>query len=175
MNGQSLYGLVAEFKTPEEVFRAAEQAYSRGYRAMDAFTPFPIDGLARALGKRTMIPALVFGAAVIGGGATYFMQWYANAISYPLNIGGRPIHSWPAFIPITFVLTVLAAAITAFVAVFVLSGLPRPHHPLFDLPQFERASQDRFFLCIEARDPSFEPGKTREFLLSLHPQSLAEV
>src|SRR5438270_4642308 len=102
------------------------------------------------------------------------MQWYANAVSYPLNVGGRPVHSWPAFIPVTFELTILAAASTAFFAVFICSGVPRLHHPLFDLPQFERASQDHFFLCIELRDPTFELAKTREFLLSLRPQSIAE-
>src|SRR5437868_1055242 len=103
------------------------------------------------------------------------MQVYVIAISYPLNIGGRPIHSWPAFIPITFELTVLAAALTAFIAVFVVSGLPRLHHPLFGLPQFERASQDRFFLCIEARDPAFDLANTHQFLLTLNPHSIAEV
>jgi hypothetical protein len=175
MSARLSFGLVAEFVRPEELFRAAEAARAHGYRKMDAFTPFPIEGLAKALGKRSYLPFFVFLAGCIGGVGAYFMQWYANAVSYPLNIGGRPIHSWPAFIPITFELTVLAAALTAFLAVFVCSGLPRHHHPLFDLPQFERASQDRFFLCIETRDSRFELAKTREFLLSLNPESLAEV
>jgi len=175
VSGQNIYGLVVEFDTPEELLHAAERTRARGYRKIDAFTPFPIEGLPQALGKRTYVPLLVLIAGVIGGVGAYFMQWYANAISYPLNVGGRPIHSWPAFIPITFELTVLAAAITGFLAVFILSGLPRLHHPLFDLPRFERASQDRFFLCVEARDPIFDLSRTREFLLALNPRSVAEV
>ncbi len=170
-----LYGLVAEFETPEQLFRAAEEAYAGGYRQMDGFAPFPIEGLPEALGKRTRIPLLVLLGGITGGCGAYFMQWYANAISYPINIGGRPVHSWPAFIPITFELTVLAAALTAFFSVFILSGLPRPYHPVFNLPQFERASQDRFFLCIEARDPSFDATTTREFLQRLNPLLIAEV
>jgi ActD protein len=174
MNGENTYGLVAEFQTPEQLVRSAEQAHAHGYRRMDAFTPFPIEGLPKALGKRTRLPLLVLIGGIVGGTGAYFMQWYANAVSYPLNVGGRPIHSWPAFIPITFELTVLAAALTAFLAVFVLSGLPRLHHPLFTLPQFERASEDRFFLCIESRDPEFELEKTRKFLVGLNPVSLTE-
>lgn len=175
MSETAIYGLVAEFETHEQLFRAAEGAYARGYRKMDGFSPFPVEGLARALGKRTRIPALVLLAGTAGCVGAYFMQWYANAISYPINIGGRPIHSWPAFIPITFELTILSAALTGFFAVFVLSGLPRPHHPLFNLAEFARASQDRFFLCIEARDPLFDVPATREFLQSLDPLLVSEV
>jgi hypothetical protein len=175
MNASSIYGVAAEFDTHEQLFRAAEKAFAKGYRHMDGFSPFPIEGLPEALGKRTRIPLLVLLGGIVGGAGAYFMQWYANAISYPINIGGRPIHSWPAFIPITFELTVLAAALTAFLSVFIFSGLPRPYHPMFNLPQFERASQDRFFLCIEARDPSFDLITTREFLQSLSPMSVADV
>lgn len=169
------YGLLAEFSTPEELMHAAEEAYDAGFRKMDGYAPFPVDGLAEALGKKNRLPLLVLIGGIIGGVGAYFMQWYANAVSYPLNIGGRPIHSWPSFIPITFELTVLCAGLTAFFASFALNGLPRPHHPLFGVPEFDRASQDRFFLCIEARDRKFHPKGTRTFLQSLNPLSITEV
>ena|SRR6266516_3011689 len=175
MKQQGLYGLVAEFATHENLMRAAEKAYDRGYRKMDGYAPFPIKGLAKALGKRNHIPLLVLIAGIVGGISTYFMQWYANVVSFPINIGGRPLHSWPAFIPITFEMTVLAAALTAFFGSLALSGLPRPYHPMFNLPEFERASQDRFFLCIEATDAHFDRERTREFLTSLAPMMVAEV
>src|SRR5438876_517494 len=146
------YGLLAEFSTHEELLRAAKKAYEAGFRKMDGFAPFPVEGLAEALGKRTRLPVLVLAGGIIGGVGAYYMEWYANAVSYPINIGGRPIHSWPSFIPITFELTVLAAALTAFFAALALNGLPRPYHSLFNVPEFERASQDRFFLRIDARD-----------------------
>jgi hypothetical protein len=169
------YGLLAEFGTHEELVHAAEKAREAGFRKMDAFAPFPVEGLAEALGKKTRLPLLVLIGGIIGGVGAYYMEWYANAVSYPINIGGRPMHSWPSFIPITFELTVLAAALTAFFFSLGLNGLPRPHHPLFNILEFERASQDRFFLCIEARDRIFHPAQTREFLQSLNPLSIAEV
>jgi len=175
MNQSETHGLLAEFMTHEELVRAAEEAYQAGFRQMDGFAPFPVEGLAEALGKKNRVPLLVLIGGIVGGTGAYFMEWYANAISYPLNIGGRPIHSWPSFIPITFELTVLAASLTAFFAALGLSGLPRPYHPLFNVPEFERASQDRFFLCIEGRDPRFDPEKTRAFLQSLNPTMIAEV
>lgn len=169
------YGLLAEFSTPEKLMHAAEEAYDAGFRKMDGYAPFPVDGLAEALGKRNRLPLLVLIGGIVGGVGAYFMQWYASAISYPLNIGGRPIHSWPSFIPITFELTVLCAGLTAFFASFALNGLPRPHHPLFAVPEFDRASQDRFFLCIETTDPKFHPERTHSFLQSLDPLSITEV
>jgi Protein of unknown function (DUF3341) len=169
------YGLLAEFSTHEELLHAAEKAYAAGFRKMDAFSPFPVEGLAEAMGKRTRLPLIVLIGGIIGGVGAYYMEWYANVVSYVINIGGRPIHSWPAFIPITFELTVLAAGLTAFFFSLVLSGLPRPYHPLFNVPEFERASQDRFFLCIETRDPNFDLEKTREFLQDLNSLSIAEV
>ena len=175
MKAENLFGLAAEFERHEELFRAAEQAYAHGYRRMDGFAPFNVEGLANALGKRNWIPLLVLVGGIIGGIGAYYMQWYANVVDYPINIGGRPLHSWPAFIPITFELTVLCAGLTAFFGSLALSGLPRPYHPMFNLPEFERASQDRFFLCIEARDAIFDPKRTRDFLQSLKPLQIAEV
>jgi hypothetical protein len=169
------YGLLAEFSTHEELMHAAEEAYATGFRKMDGYAPFPVEGLPEALGKKNRLPLMVLVGGIIGGIGAYFMEWYANAISYPINIGGRPIHSWPAFIPITFELTVLCAGLTAFFCSFALNGLPRPHHPLFNVPEFDRASQDRFFLCIEASDQKFQPEKTRAFLQSLSPLSITEV
>jgi len=175
MSEDSVYGLVAEFETDAELMHAAEEAYAQGYRKMDGFTPFPIEGLAKALGKKTRIPLLVLCSGIVGGCSAYFMEWFASVISYPLNIGGRPLHSWPAFIPITFELTVLGASLTAFFFALGLSGLPRPYHPMFNLPEFERASQDRFFICIEKGDPRFDDKHTRRFLESLKPLMVKEV
>ena len=175
MTRATLYGLAAEFETDAELMHAAEQAYGQGYRRMDGYTPFPIEGLAEALGKRNRIPLLVLCAGIVGGCSAYFMEWFASVVSYPMNIGGRPLHSWPAFVPITFELTVLGAALTAFFFSLGLNGLPRPYHPMFNLPEFERASQDRFFGCIEADDVLFDQGKTRAFLEGLGPLMVAEV
>ena len=175
MNMQNVFGLAAAFENADDLLRASEQAYARGYRKMDAFAPFAVEGLPEALGKRTRLPLLVLIGGIIGGTSGYYMQWYANVVSYPINIGGRPMHSWPAFIPITFELAVLCAGLVAFVGALASSGLPRPYHPMFNLPEFERASQDRFFLCIEADDPIFDRNVTREFLQGLRPLSVAEV
>jgi hypothetical protein len=169
------YGLMAEFVTHEELVRAAKQAFAHGFRKMDGYSPFPIEGLAEALGKKTRLPLLVLIGGIIGGLGAYFMEWDANVISYPINIGGRPLNSWPAFVPIAFELTVLGAALTAFFCTLGLNGLPRPYHPLFNVPEFERASQDRFFLCIKANDELFDTGRTREFLENLNPLMVAEV
>jgi hypothetical protein len=169
------YGLLAEFSAQEELVRAADTAYAAGFRKMDGYAPFPVEGLPEALGKNNRLPLFVLIGGIIGGVGGYFMEWYANAISYPINIGGRPIHSWPSFIPITFELTVLCAGLTAFFGSFALNGLPRPHHPLFSIPEFDRASQDRFFLCIEANDRNFHPIQTRAFLQRLKPLSITEV
>jgi hypothetical protein len=175
MNETERYGLMAEFQTHHQLVRAAETAYANGYRNMDAYAPFPIEGLAEALGKKTRLPLLVLIGGIVGGLSGYYMEWDANVVSYPINIGGRPLNSWPAFIPITFELTVLGAALVAFFFSLGLSGLPKPYHPLFNVPEFERASQDRFFLCIEATDPAFHSVQTREFLQTLQPLNIVEV
>ncbi len=171
-----IYGLMAEFAEPEAVVEAARRAREEGYRRVEAYSPVPVEGLAEALGRRrSLVPRIVLLGGITGGLGGYFMQWYALAVDYPLNVGGRPFHSWPAFIPITFELTVLAAALSAIVGMLVLNRLPEPYHPVFNVPEFARASTDRFFLCIEARDPRFDPLATRRFLESLRPVSLKEV
>jgi hypothetical protein len=175
MKEDALYGLSAEFVHHAELLRAAHESYARGYRNMDGYTPFPIEGLAEAMGKSNRMPLLILVSGIIGGCSAYFMQWFANVISYPLNVGGRPLHSWPSFIPITFELTVLGASLTAFFFSLGLNGLPKPYHPMFNLAEFERASQDRFFLCIEATDALFDREATRRFLESLHPVMVREV
>ena len=175
MNEPKIFGIAAEFESHEQLVRAAKNAYAHGFRKMDGYAPFPVDGLAEALGKKNRLPLFVLCGGVVGGLGGYFMEWFANVVNYPINIGGRPLHSWPAFIPITFELTVLGAALTAFIFSLGLSGLPKPYHPMFNLPEFGRASQDRFFLCIEADDKQFEEKSTRRFLESLAPLRIAEV
>lgn len=172
----NIYGLMAEFGADHAVLAATRAAYDRGYRKMDAFAPFPVEGLAEALGrKRTAVPVIVFFGGAFGCIGGYALQWFAMAYSYPLNIGGRPVNSWPAFIPITFELTVLSAAFAAIIGMLFLNKLPLPHHPLFNVPQFERASSDKFFLCIMADDPMFDRKETSRFLEQLKPELIVEV
>jgi len=176
MEAYLLYGLMAEFRHPEEVLAATQRAYQAGYRQMDAYTPFPVEGLGEALGRKgTAVPLIVLVGGIIGGLGGYFMQWYAMVIDQRVNVGGRPFHSWPAFIPITFELTVLSASLFALVGLFALNRLPQPYHSVFNAPDFHRASQDRFFLCIESNDLIFDPGRTRQFLENLRPDRIAEV
>lgn len=171
-----IYGLLAEYKTPEALVDAARRAYESGYRRMDAYSPMPVDGLAEAIGFRhNRMPLIVLIGGLCGGTLAYSMMWFSAVIHYPLNIGGRPLHSWPAFIPITFELTVLGAAVTAVLGMLGLNGLPRPHHPLFNVPSFALASRNRFFLCIEATDPQFDRVGTRGFLDSLGSREVTEV
>ena len=172
----TLYGLLAEFDTPTALVSAAERARLAGYRKMDAYSPIPIEELFDALGfKRTRLPLLVLLGGIAGGLGGYGLEYWTQAIAYPLNIGGRPLHSWPHFIPVTFETTVLGAALTAFVGMWVLNGLPKPYHPVFNAPAFDRASTDRFFLCIEATDPRFDRTETLKFLETLRPLGVSEV
>ena len=171
-----LYGIMAEFEDPEELIAATRRAYEEGYRKMDAYTPFPVHGLSEALGHRGIrLPRIVLAGGVVGGLLGYGLQYYASAISYPVNIGGRPLNSWPAFIPVTFEMTILVAALTAVLGMLALNGLPQPYHPVFNVPRFELASRNHFFLCIEATDPMFDPDATRRFLEGLGPTSVSEV
>jgi hypothetical protein len=170
------YGLMAEFETGDALLEAAHRAREAGYRRMDGYSPFPLHGLSEALGfRRTRLPLVTLIGGVLGGGGAYFMMWYASVVSYPINIGGRPMHSWPSFIPITFELTVLFASFFALFGMFALNGLPKPYHPVFNVTEFARASRDRFFLVIESRDPLFDPAGTRQFLVGLSPENIFEV
>jgi hypothetical protein len=170
-----LYGLLAEFESSEALIEAAHKARAAGYQKMNAYTTFPLEGLSEALGQKpTRLPVLVLLGGVCGGITAYATMYYASVISYPINVGGRPLHSWPSFIPITFELTVLGASFAAFLGMLALNGLPHPHHPLFDVPAFSLASRDRFFLCIQSRDPLFQLESTRQFLESL-PARVHEV
>jgi hypothetical protein len=163
-----LYGIMAEFHEPGDIVEAAERAHVEGYRRMDAYSPYPIEALSEALHlHHSRLPMLVLGGGVIGAVAGYGLQWWTSVVDYPLNIGGKPLNSWPAFIPATFETTILFAALTAVLGMLALNGLPEPYHPVFNVPSFALASRDRFFLCIEAGDPRFDRDRTRRFLESL--------
>lgn len=171
-----IYGLLAEFVDAESLVAAAHRTHAEGYRRLDAFSPFPIEELAEAIGfRRNALPPLVLLGGIAGAGVGFFGQYYAAVIDYPLNIGGRPFNSWPSFIPITFELTILFAALTAVLGMLLLNGLPMPYHPLFNAPRFALASRDRFFLCVEASDARFDRQGTRRFLESLGAREVTEV
>ena len=172
----AIYGVLAEFEQPEELVAAAASARQAGYRRLDAYTPIPVHGLSEALGLRaTRLPWLTLLGGLLGGTAGYALQYYTAVIAYPMNVGGRPYHSWPSFMPIVFELTILGAALFSVLGMLGLNGLPRPYHPLFAVPEFKMASRNRFFLCIEARDPRFRLADTWSFLESLRPMSLTVV
>ena len=172
----TLYGLMAEFDNPTALVEATTRARLDGYRNMDAFTPIPIHELDEALGlRRTRLPRLVLLGGILGGTGGFSLEYWASTIAYPMNIGDRPFNSWPQFIPVTFETTVLGAALTCFIGMWALNKLPQPYHPVFNVPAFDRASQDRFFLCIESTDPRFNAQGTRAFLESLHPVGVSDV
>ena len=171
-----IHGLMAEFHSPEALLRAAERAHGEGFKRMDAYTPFPIEGLAEALGVHDRrMPLIVLLGGIAGCLGGFFLQYWLAVIDYPLNVGGRPLNSWPAFIPVTFEMTILFAALSAFLGVLALNGLPMPYHPVFNVEQFELASRNRFFLCIEADDPNFDRDGTWKFLESLGPDGVYQV
>ncbi len=167
---------MAEFPNPESLVEAARAAYTEGYRKMDAYAPLPVEGLADAIGfrKNAVAPSVFIGGLLGCIGGFSLMCWIA-IVAYPHNVGGRPLYSWPAFIPITFECTVLLAALTAVLGMLAMNGLPQPYHPVFNVPQFARASRDRFFLCIEAIDPKFDFEGTRTFLAHLNPAEVSQV
>jgi hypothetical protein len=171
-----LHGLLAMFSEPEQLLAAARRAHQAGYRRLDAYTPFPVEGLAEALEfHRDRVPLIVLLGAIVGAAGCYFMLYYSAVIDYPINSGGKPLHSWPAFIPITFEMAVLGGALGAFLGMLILNGLPQPYHPLFNVPEFSHESRDRFFLCIEARDGLFEERRTRAFLEDMEPLDVVRV
>ena len=163
-----IYGVMAEFDNPTDAVAAARRAYEEGYRRMDAFSPYPVEALSEAIGFHgSRLPLIVLIGGIVGCVGGYMMQYYLNAVDYALNVGGKPLHSWPAFIPITFETTVLGAALAAIFGMLALNGLPEPYHPVFNAPNFALATRDRFFLLIEARDPKFDRTGTAEFLRNL--------
>jgi Protein of unknown function (DUF3341) len=169
-------GLLAEFDTAEDLLRATRRAYAAGYRAMDAYSSFPVDGLTEALGWHTnAIPLIGFLGGLTGALTGIGMQYWIHAVALPINVGGRPLDSWPSFVPVTFELGVLFAALSMVAGVFVLNGHPEPYHPVFNVRAFARASSDRFFLHIESHDPSFDRDATRQFLEGLGAGEVADV
>ncbi len=174
--GRPLYGLMAEFESPTELLAAARGAYESGYRKMDAYTPYPMHELTEALGiKPTKLPWLVLAGGILGCCSALLMMWFSATIHYPLNVGGRPLASWPMFIPITFEVTVLFASLAAVFGMLGMNGLPMPYHPVFNAPRFALASRDRFFLCIEVADPNFALEKTSRFLANQGARVVSEV
>jgi hypothetical protein len=172
----TIYGLLAEFAQPEQLIEAAHRAKAAGYRMIDAFTPFPVHGLHDAIGfHKTRLPLIVLAGGIAGALFGFGLQYWYRVLEYPMNIGGRPLNAWPAFIIITFECTILFAALSAVLGMLALNGLPTPYHPLFNVPQFELASRTHFFLVIKATDPKFKPDETRRFLETLSPGSIALV
>jgi len=173
---QPIYGLLAEFKDADALVAAATRTRDEGYARVDAYAPFSVPGLPEAVGfRRDRVALVTLIGGIIGGGGIYFLQWYSAVVNYPINSGGRPFNSWPAFIPPTFECTVLGAALFAFFGYLLLSGLPKLHHPIFNAKEFDLATRSRFFLCIEALDPKFEREATERFLSSLDPTCVSVV
>lgn len=170
------YGIMAEFGSPEALAEAVGAAKRAGFTRLDAFSPFPLPDIAGDLGVRTrIIPWIAFAAALIGAGLQYGSQYWMNAVDYPLNVGGRPLNSWPAFLPSTLIVAILWAGGATLIGLLLILRLPRLHHPVFEVPGFERASDDRFFLCILSDDPQFDAAGAEAFLAALSPRSLREV
>ena len=171
-----LYGVMAEFENPTDLVAAAQRVYSLGYRRINGYSPYPIEELSEAIGfTKTSLPLIVFIGGLVGGLSGFFMQYWIAAIDYPINVGGKPTNSWPAWIPITFEMTVLFAAFSAVLGMLILNKLPQPYHPVFNLPNFALATRDRFFLAIEANDPKFNHGEVVDLLKSLNAVAVNDV
>jgi len=176
MSEPRVYGLMAEFENPTDIVVAATRAHDAGYRKMGAYSPFPVKGLSEAVGFHKDAVALVcLIGGVLGLLTAYVLQYWINVIAYPLNVAGRPFHSCPSFIIVTFELTILFGGLAAAVGMLALNGLPMPYHPVFNVPEFTAASRDRFFLCIESADPNFDMNGTKNFLAQLGPRTVTEV
>ena len=176
MAAPTLYGLMAEFETPTELVHACKAAYAEGYREMDAYSPFPIEEASEAIGfHKSAVPLVVLMGGILGGLSGFGLQYWINVIAYPLNIGGKPYDSWPAFIVPTFEMTILFAGLAGMFGMFALNGLPQPYHPVFHVDKFSAVTRDRFFLCVEATDPKFDLVGTQQFMQGLKPLSISEV
>src|SRR5437899_4554107 len=176
MKDPRVYGLMAEFDTVNEAISAAHRVYGAGYRKIDAYAPFPVEELSEAIGFHHNGVALIcLIGGLLGGTAAYVLQWWVNTIGYPVNIGGRPLHSWPSFIIVTFEMTILFSGLSAVFGMLALNGLPMPYHPVFNVPRFELASKDRFFIVIFSSDKNYDATGTRKFLEGLGPISVSEV
>jgi len=172
----SAYGMMAEFDSATDLVAAAHRAREAGYKKFDAYSPFPIEELAEAVGfHKNGVPLITLIGGLIGGLSGYLMQYWISVVSYPLNVGGKPEHSWPAFIVVTFEMTILFAGLSAVFGMLALNGLPMPYHPVFHVPRFAFATKDRFFLIVFSSDPKYEAGAVRRFLEGLSPRSIAEV
>ena len=171
-----IYGLVAEFDTPSALVNAAHEVRGRGYRKFESYSPFPIEELNEAMHlPKNKLPLIVLLGGIVGGLTGYLLQYWITVWYYPINIGGRPLNSWPAYIVIAFELTILFASLAAFLGTLALCGFPMPYHPLFNVERFALATRNRFFLCIEAADPLFDRRQTAEFLETLKPREVSEV
>ena len=173
---QQIYGVMAEFDNPTDLVAAARRTYEAGYRRINGYSPFPIEALSEAIGfHKTSLPLIVLIGGVLGGLGGFFMQYWMEVIDYPLNVGGKPYNSWPAFIPITFECTILAAALAAVFGMLALNKLPQPYHPVFNAPNFALATRDRFFLVIEAKDEKFDHDQVVSFMKGLEPKDVSDV
>ena len=171
-----LYGVIAEFEGPNELVHAARRVYEAGYRRINGYSPYPIEELSEAIGfTHTSLPLIVFIGGLVGGIGGFFMQYWIEVLNYPINVGGKPYNSWPAFIPITFEMTVLVAAFSAVLGMLILNKLPQPYHPVFNLPNFALATRDRFFLAVEANDPKFNHSEVVDLLKSLNAVAVNDV
>jgi len=176
MSDASIYGLMAEFDSAQELVDAAHKTHRAGYHEIDAYSPFPVEGLAEAIGfHKNRVPFVVLIGGLIGGLSGYALQYWISAVSYPINVGGRPYHSWPSFIIVTFEMTILFAGLSAVFGMLALNGLPMPYHPVFNVPAFAKVTENKFFLVVFASDPEYDAARTRAFLQGLAPRSVSEV
>jgi hypothetical protein len=172
----ALHGVMGEFATPQDLVEAIETVREQGYTKLDAYMPYPIEEAWEALGHhKSPVPLIVLIGGIVGGLSGFFLQYWVSVIEYPLNVGGRPLNSWPSFIPVTFECTILGAVLAAVAGVFILNGLPEPYHPVFNVARFAFASRNRYFLCIEATDPKFNRDTAHQVLLELKAVEATDV